>query len=1009
MTPDPDDELLGDKAVEPRPVGDPRSMDPGAAEWATELFPVVAVGGSAGSLTPFQELLSHLPAEPLVAVVIVSHQDPDRPSLLPEILAKSTPMAVSQVSDGDRAEPGHVHVAPPGRFLSIHEGVFHLERATERGHPPLPIDFFMRSLADERRSRAVGVVVSGTGSDGSLGLAAIRHEAGLTLAQPPDEAEFDGMPGNAIAAGVVDLVLAPAEMAERLTTHARRLAAGSPPLPETSGSTDDLERILELVTARTGRDFSAYKRGTLQRRIERRLHLHGLQNLSEYLHFTEARPEELDALWRDWLIGVSGFFRDPEAFEALEAELFEMVRSRPDGSPLRVWVPGCATGQEAYSIAILLLEALKTTGRRLDLQIFATDLDEAAIDAARAGRYSEGIAADILPERLQRFFVVEDRHFVVKQDVREQIVFAVQDLLHDPPFTRLDLISCRNLLIYLRNDAQKRILPLFHYSLDPNGLLLLGNSESVIGFEDLFSPVDREQKIFRRNEIHRAAHTPRDWAARPRPTHPVRRVGLLERESPTLDLGDILRRQLADRYAPPGLIVDEDGNVEQIHGRTGDYLEPAPGQANLNLLDMAREGLRAPLAAALREVAHGGERTAERDARVQRNGGRQPVHVRVTRLAHARLPRPLFLVSFEPPEEPVSLPEGAKDRSEGSDGRVSSRDRVVQLEEELRATRIDHHSTMRELQASNEELASANEEVQSVNEELQSTNEELQTSKEETQSLNEELQTMNAELRTRVSSLEQVNDDIRNLMDSTEIAIVFTDGELRVKRFTPSAQAVVPLIASDVGRPLSDISISVDYPDLLTEAKRTLRTLTPSLREVSTDDGDWYSVEIRPYRKASGFVDGLSIAFLGITRTKRAERTAQLARALGQDILDTLREPFLVLNADLTVERANQAFYQAFGAEPEETVGKRIFDLGDGQWEIPRLRELLEQLLPKNQAFDDYEVDHEFPTIGRRVMLLNARRVKRSRTGDPDLILLAIEDVTGRAAEKPRDGSEARS
>jgi two-component system CheB/CheR fusion protein len=966
---------------------------------SSESFPVVGVGGSAGSLSAFQELLNRLSAEAAVALVIVSHQDPDRPSLLAEILAKSAHLPVAQAAEGGRAEPGRVYVAPPGRYLSIREGVFHLEHAVERGHPPLPVDFFLRSLAEDLGTRAVGIVLSGTGSDGTLGLAAIRSEAGLTLAQPPDEAEFGGMPGNAVAAGVVDLVLSPADMARRLVSHAQHLASHRAPVVAAPRAADDLERVLELVAAHTGQDFSAYKRGTLQRRIERRLHLHGQRNLSEYLHFVEDHPEELDALWRDWLIGVSGFFRDAEAFQALETALFELLRGRPDGSTVRAWVPGCAMGQEAYSVAIVMLEVAERLGTRLEPQIFATDIDEVAIEAARSGRYPEGIAADVSPERLRRFFVVDDRQFVVKKDIRERVVFAVQNLLRDPPFTRVDLISCRNLLIYLRQEAQKRVLPLFHYSLNPRGLLFLGSSESVTGFDELFSTVSRERRIFRRQETNRPAFEPAEWAAslsRPPPLPQGEGPGEEgEEKRRKADLGELLRRQLSERYAPPAVILDEQGKVEQIHGRTGEYLEPAPGQPNLNVLDMARDGLRSPLASALREIARNGQRAVERDARVRTNGGQRRVHLRLVRLPDQRLPRPLFLLSFES-DEPRKAPPAAKPETRSAEAAPAVR--VTQLEEELRAMREDHQSTVEELQAANEELASANEEVQSVNEELQSTNEELQTSKEETQSLNEELQTVNAELRARLSSLEQANDDLRNLMDSTGIALVFADEGLRVKRFTPAAQRLVPLIVSDVGRPLSDISMTLAYPDLLADAQEVLRSLAPCEREVQSSEGGWYSVEIRPYRTSRNTIEGVSIAFLDTTRTKLA---AEQARAFEEGIVEAVREPFLVLDAGLTVVRANRSFYRAFRVEPAEVERRSIFELGNGQWDIPRLRELLERLLPENHSFDDFEVEHEFPQIGRRVMLLNARRVERTRSGQPDLILLAIEDVTERRAHGP--------
>jgi len=955
---------------------------------ATDLFPIVAVGGSAGSLRAFQALLEGLPADADLAIVIVSHQEADRPSVLAEILGRSTRMPVTQVVEGERVERGHVYLSAPGRYMTLQDGKFHLAEGVERGRPPLPVDYFMRALAHDQRSRVVGVVVSGTGSDGTLGLAAIRSEAGLTLAESPEEAEFTGMPANAIAAGVVDVVSSVPKLVERIVAHSQRARVPQPP-GEAPRATDVLERVLELVAARTGHDFSGYKRGTLQRRIERRLHLHELRDLAGYLQFIEQHPEELDALRRDWLIGVSGFFRDPEAFQVLEAALFERVRQRPDGSTFRVWVPGCANGQEAYSIAILLLEATEKLGKGVDIRVFATDLDDAAIDAARAGRYPEGIAADVSQERLRRFFVIEDRHFVVKKDVRERVVFAVQNLLRDPPFTRMDLISCRNLLIYLQNDTQKRVVPLFHYSLNPDGLLFLGSSETLLGFDELFEPVSRERKIFRRKETRRAQFAPSEWALKS-PGAQLRGPAALETKRERVDLAEVMRRQLAERYAPPALIVDEQGSVEQIHGRTGEYLEPAPGHPTLGVLEMARNGLRAPLTSAMREVTRSAARSVEREARVRTNGGYRQVRVRVAKLGDGRLGRPLYLVTFEPTPEPAPA---APPPPASSEAEPSPSDRVGQLQAELSASREDQQSTIEELQAANEELASANEEVQSVNEELQSTNEELQTSKEETQSLNEELHTVNAELQAKVMSLEQANDDLRNLMDSTGIAIVFGDESLRVKRFTPAARTIVPLIATDVGRPLGDIKMSLEYPDLLAEAEKVLHTLIPSYREVRASSGSWYAVEVRPYRTARNTIEGVSIAFIDITRTKRAELAAAVAQAFENDVVQAVREPLLVLDSGLRVLRANRSFCRAFRVEPKDLEGRLVFQLGNGEWDIPRLRELLERLLPENSSFDDSEVDHEFPSIGRRIMVLNARRIERT-AGGAEMILLAVEDVT---------------
>jgi two-component system, chemotaxis family, CheB/CheR fusion protein len=952
-----------------------------------ESFPIVGIGGSAGSLAAFQEILRHLPANAGLAVVIVSHQNPSVPSLLAEILAKATSMAVSQAGNGVALEAGRVYVAPPGQYLGMHDGVLRHEGPIERLHTPLPIDSFFRSLAQDQRQRAIGVVVSGSGADGTLGLAAIRDMAGLTLAEDPQSAEFPGMPSSAIATGVVDLVLPAAEIAARLLVHSRRIATARTSPAAALRTPGSLEQIVALVERHTRQDFSEYKRGTIERRIERRLGLHQLGDLATYARLLEQHPTELAALARDWLIGVSGFFRDAEAFAALERALPERIASRTGGT-LRAWIPGCATGQEAYSIAILLLEEIARTQARVQLQIFATDLDPHAIETARAARYPEGIAAEVGPRRLARYFTPHDRSFVVNREVREPIVFAVQNLLRDPPFTKLDLLSCRNVLIYFTADAQKRLLPLFHYSLAPGGLLLLGSSESVTGFDELFTAVDRPWKLFRRAESAVVRRIPVDWSSRavPRPAVAHLPTGTTSSRGASSS-AELLRRHLADRYGPPAVLVDPRGQVSLFHGRTGEFLEPPDGQPNLNVLDMARSGLRGPLAAAIRAVSDGEQAVTERTARVRTNGGFTPVRVRVARLAGTVPPNTALLITFErqhegaseavdPPPEPAPSPTA----------------RTAELEETLRSTRDDLQSTIEALQAANEELASANEEVQS-------TNEELRTSKEETQSLNEELQTTNADLHAKLESLEQSNDDLTNLLAATGIAIVFLDEQLRVRRFTPAAQRLIPLVGSDVGRPLANLAAPLGYPDLLAAAQRVLDTLTPSEREVRADNGGWYTARITPYRTARNAIEGLAIVFVDTTRAKRAE-LGEAALELEKDLLDAVRDPLLVLDSSLRVVRANRAFFRLFQMQPGDVEGSSVFALGEGAWNIPALRELLEQILPENRSFDDFELEHEFPGIGRRRLRLNARRVDRVQLRAGELILLAIADATDANRER---------
>jgi two-component system CheB/CheR fusion protein len=864
-----------------------------------------------------------------------------------------------------------------------------LERALERGRPPLPIDSFFRALAQDQARRGVGIVLSGTGTDGTLGLAAIRAEGGLSLVQAPETAEFEGMPVSAISAQAADFVLAVREMPAHLVARARStdVSAHSPESLEVSSS--EMERILALIRVRGGHDFSAYKRETLLRRIHRRMDLHRIEQLAHYARYMEENDAEIDALWRDWLIGVSGFFRDAEAFQTLSRSgLSDLVAARPDGSTLRVWVPGCATGEEAYSLAMVLLETRDQQSKHLELQIFATDLDPVAIQTARAGRYPEGIAADVGPERLKRFFVKENRTFRARKALRDTVVFAVQNVLDDPPFTRVDLVSCRNLLIYLLPSAQQNLLPVFHYSLNPGGLLLLGSGESVSGSEKFFLALDTRWKLFRRNDSTRSRPLLR-WSQRTTSAPATESSAHAARDS-ALDLADPLRRYLAEHFGPPAVVVDAVGQIQQIHGRVDAFLELRPGRARLNVVEMAREGLRAPLASALREIQKSEARLVERTARVKANRRWLPLRLTIGRIDDRRLARPLLLVSFE---------------STGSDGRPGTRkaparpsrvgrsDPRAQLEEELQHAQQELQHSVDGLQSANEELASANEEVQSVNEELQSSNEELQTSKEETQSLNEELHNVNGELTQKLQALEQANDDLLNLIDSIEIATIFLDPSLCVKRFTPPAQRVARLIDADIGRPLADLALLIDYPDLLSDADNVLRSLRPLAKQASTPDGMCYDVRIQPYRTARNAIEGLVVTFVDVTETRRAERT-QAARVLAESVVDAVREPLLVLDDTLRVVRGNRSFHRLFGVEPRETAGQLLADLGNGQWTAPRLHELLSRTLKEGDTFDDFELEHEFPSLGRRRLRLNARPVLLDDADGAALVLLGFEDVT---------------
>jgi two-component system CheB/CheR fusion protein len=750
-------------------------------------------------------------------------------------------------------------------------------------------------------------------------------------------------------------------------------------------------KTIVLLRNRTGHDFSAYKPTTIRRRIERRMNLHQVKAPQEYLRVLHENPHELDLLFKELLIGVTSFFRDQGAFEALaKTALTEMLKARPDNAALRVWVPACSTGEEAYSLAILLRECAERTKKHFTFQVFGTDLDSHAIDVARAGVYPDGIAGDLSRERLARFFTKEDSHYRLKKELRELVIFAPQNVCKDPPFTKLDIVSCRNLLIYLNGAMQQRLLSRFHYALKPDGLLFLGPSENIGELRDHFAVLDKKAKIFQRIGRDMAFQASLEFStgAVETASHHVGDAGeAVTASEPRLSA--MFDKLLLGRFAPASVVVNERGDISFIHGRTGHYLEPVSGQPRNNVLEMAREGLRLALAAALRRAAMQKSEVVSEGVRVKSDRSFMLVDVAVSRITEPESIRGLFLVTFRPAR--VSTLRGAK-RKKSAAGSLPQA-RVDELEQELLFAKQSLQDTVEELQTTNEELKSSNEELQSTNEELQSTNEELETSKEEMQSLNEELQTVNAQLQSKVEAYSQANDDMQNLLNSTAISTVFLDEQLRIRRFTEEARSIFNLIPTDVGRPLADLVSKVAYDQLVADATGVLRTLVPCEKEVPTQDGGWRLVRILPYRTTENVIDGLVITLVDITRPKRAEQAARHSRAYAESIVATVRGPLLVLDQELRVVSANPAFYRQFKVSAAETERRFIYELDHGHWNIPELRELLEKVLPKRSIFEDFEVTHRFPRVGRRVMLLNARRLEQ-HAAQPGRILLAMEDVT---------------
>jgi two-component system CheB/CheR fusion protein len=953
---------------------------------------IVAIGASAGGLEALIEFFDHMPTDSGIVFVVVTHRSPEHANLQPSLLQRHTAMSVREITDGMQVQPNMVSLAPPLGKLALLNGIFRVMEAGEHDTMRLPIDYFLRMLAEDQEERAICVILSGTGTDGTLGLKAIKARGGLALVQDPVTAKYTGMPQSALATGLVDFVLAPRDMPEQLFAYTHNA-----PLRAVPNSRDDatllaavLPKIFVLLRERTGNDFSSYKTSTIGRRVERRMKVHRIDVPTEYIRFLQETPHELDLLFKELLISVTQFFRDPEAFAVLEEKIFpQMLANRAAEEPIRVWVPGCATGEEAYSLAILLQEAMDNTNKHFSVQIFATDLDDQAITVARMGQYPEGIAADVSAERLARFFIKDDNVYRVRKDIREMVVFAVQNLLKDPPFTKLDLISCRNLLIYLDNSVQKQLLPLFHYVQKPNGILFLGLSETIGSFTDLFDVLDKKWKIFQRKEIPTTLHpvtnfvsfsgaVPFNGGASPHFTEVQSEIALAAR----------IEQLLVSAYVPPNVVVTDRGEVVYVHGRTGHFLELAPGLRNRNILDMAREGLRHELAFALQQAAAHDEATVRRGVRVKTNGDTINVKLTVKKILDPEPIRGLLLVIFEPEaaEEPPSAQRLA------SASRSRQRSRAAELEQELAYTQAHLQHTVEELETANEELRATNEEVQSTNEELQSSNEELETSREEMQSLNEELQTVNAELQNKVEELSQSNNDMQNLLNSTNVATIFLDSALCIKRFTRQITRVVKLIDSDVGRPLSDLANNLNYANLLADATEVLQTLVFKEVEVHTTEGTWFLMRLMPYRTTENMIDGLVITFVDISKLKATEQLVNEQRYASY-IVQVVREPLLVLDTELRVISANQRFYTVFQLRSRQVENQLLYELGDGQWNIPALHQLFETTLPTNPVCTDFEVDHTFPGIGRKVLLLNARYLE-GEANQPGRILVAIEDVT---------------
>lgn len=823
--------------------------------------------------------MEQVPEKSGMAFVVVQHLDPTRKDMLVEILQRSTRMKVIQVTDRMRVKPDCVYVIPPNKDMSILHGVLHLFATQGARGLRLPIDYFLRSLAQDQQQLAIGVILSGMGSDGTLGLREIKEKAGLALAQELATAKFDSMPRSVIDSGLADIVAPADELPKKIIAFLKHTRLDAESEQDVDGRLQGgLEKILILLRARVGHDFSFYKNNTLYRRIERRMGIHQIDKIAGYVRYLQENQQELDLLFKEMLIGVTSFFRDPQIWQLLLDETIPaLLAGRPAG-PLRAWVAGCSTGEEAYTLAIVFTEAMEKlkSKKNFKLQIFASDLDRDAIEKARQGLFLENISADVSAERLSRYFIKEDGGYRIRAEIREMVVFSPHSLIKDPPFTKLDFLSCRNLLIYLTQEMQKKLFPLFHYCLHPDGILMLGSAETIGQFTDLFSTLDAKCRIFSRTDTHlrpESIEFPSSFVSGIPNSH-----GTKTSAKTSQNLQTLAEQLILNHYSPPSVLTNAKGDILYISGRTGQFLEPAAGKANWNIFAMARDGLRYELTTAFHKSLNQDGPVYLKDLKIRSDGGERYTNISIEKLAGSDPLRGMVMIVF------TEIPAPTDPKPSGKSRKIpQSSHRATEVERELQQARSELQNLREEMQTSHEELRSTNEELQSTNEEMQSTNEELTTSKEEMQSLNEEMQTVNAELQGKVEGLARSNNDMKNLLNCTDVATLFLDNNLQVRRFTTQATKIINLIPGDIGRPITDLSSDLIYPELPDDARDVLRKLGISEKPISASDGRWFTVRIMPYRTLDDRIDGVVITFWDISVAKALEGKMQ-------DIQDGLEE-----------------------------------------------------------------------------------------------------------------------
>jgi two-component system CheB/CheR fusion protein len=956
-------------------------------------FPVVGMGASAGGLEAFIEFFDAMPSDAGIAFVLVQHLPPERESMVADILSKHTQMPTHEVEDGMPVEPNHVYVIRPGRTLTIKGGRLHLgERLSAPGHHR-PVDDFFRSLAEEQRQRAICVILSGMGSNGSSGAESIKAVGGLAIAQSPESAKFPSMPRHLIESGNADFVHRPEEIPKVLVRYVWHAYVRGGKEPSGSGETEDLKalgEVLSVLRARIRRDFTGYKKPTVLRRIQRRMGLNQIESLPQYARFLRQTPAEIPALSDDLMIHVTGFFRDAAAWEALQDHVMKpLMAEREAEGCIRCWVTACSSGEEAYTLSMLLWEAAEATGKDFDIKVFATDMAERSLAKARLGIYPLGIEAEIEPARLERFFERDDSVYRIRKELREMVVFAPQNVLQDPPFSRLDICTCRNLLIYLEPEVQRRVLSLLHFGLRQGGALFLGSSETIVGVEELFEPIDKKARIFRRvaparhGAVEFAFPNLKTAATDPAPT----------RAAPRVTVAQLTQRALLDRYTPPAVTVDREQRILYFHGDTTAYLQQPTGEPTRELLPLVRETLRGTARLALQQALAENQKASARDGIIDGEEGRYRLEVTAEPI-EPKSATNYFLVTFD------RIKESADHRAAAGE---PSHDDRAELEAELIRVRDELQSTIEELQTTNEEMRASNEETMSINEELQSTNEELETNKEELQSLNEELTTVNVQLQTKMEEHEATSNDLSSLLTSTDVAVVFLDPGLRIRRYTPAVRDLVELIPADVGRPLADLHLKFDDCRLLTDCQAVVEKLTPVEREVtSADSGQIYMRRVQPYRTLDNRIEGVVLTFIDVTALKRAEKERRRIEERFRQVIEGAQDfAMMLLDAQGNIVTWSEGATRLLGWSKEEAIGHSASMIYAGEDPAGQLAEEMETAIRQNRAAD--ETWHQRKD-GSRFWGRGVLTALRDEDGGSSAFVKVMRDETARRdAEISRD------